>query len=758
MISLLRTLPSKDSNILRALEPLLVAGFASPHRSIVNETILFWNDTFGSQPSLIYPSQLEAVLRARSADADIELPTFPGSSDGKVPASLPDFFESQSQLDNTSTSLQVAGSRHATTIAQESPRPSLQRSLLAARSSPIRRPTGNISLFQKPQPSSGNSTPKARLRHNDSQVEFAPVNSSPLQPTDESQALTEHQREVKERQMQNAQLFPEMSSSPMAHSTALQRNVSKQLDFISRSEQMNADDSGTPTGLPDANVLASDDLPSSPTPSSARAASQGPPGTEDDQEDDASPQDPPSSPPQAAIDQDLHDVPRIDELSGDEADDTTITIDAELPKAAVEVGRAVQDDTPDIEQEPATEDMVSASECPSDSQLPTAQLQTEAEEAAQRSVLDAAQTFHKGDTQPETKPRSSEHSSRLDASTEDDAALGGETHDVNITRVENSFIEADEDRDETASQATEASQSQLSQKSVKKRKRSSESVWSSKKRKQQSPLKRIWSSFMGVSQQDDDDMEDEIVVASSQRSMSPVSSRIGQTAVSQEQDAEEMSQPIGDPVKEGLGVMQPPPKRGRGRPRKSQSQTPTPSLADAEAARSLKRRASTISNASADSSQVATSFVKDTPAPAKAAKHRNGQHTRSGEASQSTQASQESQAPQLSQGSGTTRRKAIVVVRRSEAEQALQDQSGRLSESDDDEAAAVEEQLGIEQAAAESQERTILTPRSILGRLRNALSDLRGMIIGPQDEREFDDVLFELRRETHEAARRGNQA
>jgi hypothetical protein len=35
------------------------------------------------------------------------------------------------------------------------------------------------------------------------------------------------------------------------------------------------------------------------------------------------------------------------------------------------------------------------------------------------------------------------------------------------------------------------------------------------------------------------------------------------------------------------------------------------------------------------------------------------------------------------------------------------------------------------------------------------LSDLRGIVLGPQEERQIDDVLFELRKETHEAASRG---
>jgi hypothetical protein len=69
---------------------------------------------------------------------------------------------------------------------------------------------------------------------------------------------------------------------------------------------------------------------------------------------------------------------------------------------------------------------------------------------------------------------------------------------------------------------------------------------------------------------------------------------------------------------------------------------------------------------------------------------------------------------------------------------------------------AAKEQV-VEEETAVVQDRPTLTPRSILERLKGALNDFRGMILGPQEEREYDDVLFELRKETHEAARRGMQ-
>jgi hypothetical protein len=54
------------------------------------------------------------------------------------------------------------------------------------------------------------------------------------------------------------------------------------------------------------------------------------------------------------------------------------------------------------------------------------------------------------------------------------------------------------------------------------------------------------------------------------------------------------------------------------------------------------------------------------------------------------------------------------------------------------------------QQSQESQEggdRSILTPKSILARLRNILSDCKSMVFGSQEQREMDDVLFEVKSE-----------
>ncbi|KAK3717390.1 hypothetical protein LTR37_005779 [Vermiconidia calcicola] len=757
LIRLMRTLPSKDSNVLKALEPLLIAGFRSPHKAIVNKTILFWNETFGNEQTLDYPTELETILRARLVDAEIDLPTFPESNEQTVVASLPTFFESQNQLRKSLP-------KPVNDIAKVPRNVSVRRSALqdvfsSARQSPAGASTDLSSAMKRAQRSSGSSTPKARLRHNDSQVQFAPIDSSPIQTADESQLLTENQKEVKQRQQQDAQLFPGFSSSPLAQSTALPKAVPKRLDFTAEADQEHDSDAfGTPTGLPGANALVSDDIPSSPTPSSTKDASQGAIAMEDEREDEAGPQDPPPSPPRALEEEEQFvQLPEGQFEVG--PDETTVDVTDYALRGDAEAAESEGlklDHAEEPVADSVADEMVSASEYPSDSQLPTAQLQMEAE-AAQKSSAE----------QPQEESQQDEQSSMVQ---EDDQDQKDESNGIHqkpparaepgqeeITRVENSFMEPAATGDNTEAQSTAGSQQ--SPKASKKRKRQSSTRYTTRKKKQQSPFKRIWSNFVGGNQQEDeDDMEEEIVVASSQPSYSPASNRLRQETASPSKSA---SQPVGEPtsvVKQEPTPMQPPPKRGRGRPRKSETPTPSQTEVQPEASKSLKRRASTISNGSVESSQVATSFVKDTPAPAKARKQQEGQTTRRTRASH--QSESEGQTEQADETLITTKKATAVVVSPPHADADQYQRHGI----DQDAAAAgdVENGSSTQLATPEDQlegvaDRQILTPRSILGRLKDALSDFRGMILGGQEEREFDDVLFELRRETHEAGRRGRE-
>lgn len=118
-------------------------------------------------------------------------------------------------------------------------------------------------------------TPKGRLRHENSQIEFEPIISSPTNSNNQvSQILTERQREVYERQMRSSNVYADMRSmSPRPAQIALARSP---LEF--HSDAMSVD--GLPTEAsrtPLRNVRALGEMEvfvgSSPTPQ-ARPRSQ----------------------------------------------------------------------------------------------------------------------------------------------------------------------------------------------------------------------------------------------------------------------------------------------------------------------------------------------------------------------------------------------------------------------------------------------------------------------------------------------------
>ena len=77
-------LPRKDSQVLLHLESLLISGFVSRRRSVVNPSITTWNKTFGKEDSLRYPPRLEAVLRRLHNSVELVLPSLDITDDDAV--------------------------------------------------------------------------------------------------------------------------------------------------------------------------------------------------------------------------------------------------------------------------------------------------------------------------------------------------------------------------------------------------------------------------------------------------------------------------------------------------------------------------------------------------------------------------------------------------------------------------------------------------------------------------------------------------
>ncbi|KAI3398845.1 hypothetical protein diail_8354 [Diaporthe ilicicola] len=187
---------------LENIEPLLCAAFQSTHREIVKITAEMWNHVYDHAETIQYPQALKIVLVALGSSVDVVRPGLEVSTD-KSDAHA-NFAESQEVTD---ISIVTPGkieptSRSRPSTSRRSITSSLSKATHVAQSSPLARVK------------SKRRTPKPKLRHEDSQVQFAAIASSPAPMGYESQLLTERQKETRERQRDTAALFPEMRSSP----------------------------------------------------------------------------------------------------------------------------------------------------------------------------------------------------------------------------------------------------------------------------------------------------------------------------------------------------------------------------------------------------------------------------------------------------------------------------------------------------------------------------------------------------------------
>ncbi|KAL2165378.1 hypothetical protein VTH06DRAFT_676 [Thermothelomyces fergusii] len=181
---------------LQCLDRFFRASFASCHRAIVNSAISLWNRLFENVGQLDYSEELKAALARIQPHADIVLPGMETSSSEHAGQRLSfvDSFEdiSFSELPSTRSSNRRETSRPASPHSK----------------SPEKPP-------QTGPAASGRRTTTPRRKHDDSQVHFTTIEPSFEQGSPAaSQILTERQKEVRERQRENAALFPHIRSSP----------------------------------------------------------------------------------------------------------------------------------------------------------------------------------------------------------------------------------------------------------------------------------------------------------------------------------------------------------------------------------------------------------------------------------------------------------------------------------------------------------------------------------------------------------------
>lgn len=337
------------STILSNLEPLLLSGLESKHRAIANAAIRLWNATFADcEDNLEYPPRIQAALLRLRRVADLQLPFFPESAESEISEDHRQPLTFDDTQDDSTSYLEPS---KRDSILESEPVPALgsSKSLNLTPQALIRGrlpPQGLNKRSREETPEIGfrfskKRVPTPKLRHDDSQIQFEAVDSSPVpEETLESQLLTDRQKEVKERQKFEAAMFPDLRSSPRPKGPSsteelpLHRSSSKSQSMPSPSLARQT----TPTLILQAEE--DDFVNSSPTPS--RANTSEPPSSsvgeltkkQDATYDEES--DIPSSPPEIVDDQ-------------SNVNTTPLYPSAQVDPYAVETARPVStyEDTPD---------------------------------------------------------------------------------------------------------------------------------------------------------------------------------------------------------------------------------------------------------------------------------------------------------------------------------------------------------------------------------------------------------------------------
>jgi hypothetical protein len=268
---------------LESLESLLCASFQSKHRHVVDSMAVIWNLKMDddSVVGLKYPERLKAVVISTRAFVDLSIPglapdTPVDESDGQHHS----FITSQGHVSALMSLPKSSGRRdRRISINQQPPSssPSVVKLSLSAVPLPIATPTTSHSKHQQ-------RLIAPRLRHEDSQIQFAPIESSPIDAG--SQALTERQLETRERQKANATFFPEISSSPRSRPRSLS-SLRKQSPHLPLTDTASQKPEQT---TPQPSARYEDFINSTPTPRRGQAL------TIDDNDHEMT--DPPSSPPE----------------------------------------------------------------------------------------------------------------------------------------------------------------------------------------------------------------------------------------------------------------------------------------------------------------------------------------------------------------------------------------------------------------------------------------------------------------------------
>jgi hypothetical protein len=226
-----------------------------------------WNSTFGTKTQLIYPPALKAALEQLQPFVDIELPSFGIRAGDLDIADQPAFADNQDD--------DAEGLSGFIEVSNDNSKCAGTRTLLSplawnSNASGSRSSDPQVTKTTNDRTPVGSST-KRKRRHDDSQVQYVVIESSPQKDAENgSQYLTDRQKEVRSRrQAEPAVVFPDLRSSPLLSNAPLTPTRKKNFNIdLKQTERAEIDGPATPT-LP---VLvgegADEEMASSPTPQS----------------------------------------------------------------------------------------------------------------------------------------------------------------------------------------------------------------------------------------------------------------------------------------------------------------------------------------------------------------------------------------------------------------------------------------------------------------------------------------------------------
>ena len=203
--TLTSTLQKVTPHAVEKLDIAFAAAFASTHKTIVNAMVPAWNLSFGTAQDLKLGTELGKALDRLRPYVEIDLPVDPhvpclGPAYESIPA-----YETQDPVERRPWS---------SPQTSEVPVKAASEQRVAGAATSLEQGAARSKVASKQNESRPRSSPLKR-RYEDSQIEFVPVASSPPAEMEDSQMLTDHQKEVRDhRRQEPAVVFADLRSSP----------------------------------------------------------------------------------------------------------------------------------------------------------------------------------------------------------------------------------------------------------------------------------------------------------------------------------------------------------------------------------------------------------------------------------------------------------------------------------------------------------------------------------------------------------------